>query len=121
MALRFSHPLEVLHPRQPKLGGGDMIRVLSHLLAEKIQLAGGRRKKLLRKGRQEGPQCETTGFETTVKEECEEGSEVECRKVNVTMYRVELGNRCKTMFDQKCNVTYKDVPTEKCSPYLRNR
>ena len=44
--------------------------------------------------------CETTGFETKVSEECEEGSNIECKKVNVTQFRTEIKPRCKTLFDQ---------------------
>ena len=65
--------------------------------------------------------CETTGFETKVREECEEVSNIECKKVNVTQFRTEIKPRCKTMFDQICNVTYNDVPKHKCTPKQRNR
>ena len=65
--------------------------------------------------------CEITGYETNIREECTEVSNVECKKINVTMYRPEITQRCKTSFDQTCNVTYKDVPTDKCSPTKRNR
>ena len=60
-------------------------------------------------------------FETNLREECEEVSNVECKRINVTMYRPEIRERCRTSFDQSCNVTYKDVPTDKCAPRLRNR
>ena len=66
-------------------------------------------------------ECEVVGYETKVREECEEVSNIECKKINVTMYRPEIRQRCKTSFDQTCNVTYKDVPTDKCSPTERNR
>ena len=65
--------------------------------------------------------CETTGFETRVREECEEVSNIECKKVNVTQFRTEIKPRCKTMFDQICNVTYNDVPKHKCTRKQRNR
>ena len=137
---RLNTPIEVIPSPQPrgKLNDKEVIKALSLLLSEKItgkeqkQTKGDilndaliKKESLeeLRKGRQFGgvPQCETTGFETTIREECEEVSNIECKKVNVTMVRNEIGNRCKTMFDQKCNVTYKDVPTSKCSPYQRTR
>ena len=66
-------------------------------------------------------ECELQGYETNIREECEEVSNIECKKVNVTMYRPEIRQRCKTSFDQICNVTYKDVPTDKCSPTKKNR
>ena len=66
-------------------------------------------------------ECEVTGYETNIREECEEVSNIECKKVNVTMYRPEIKKRCKTSFDQTCNVTYKDVPSHKCSPTKKNK
>ena len=51
-------------------------------------------------------ECEVTGFETRVREECEEISEIQCKKVNVTYYRNEIRSRCKTLFDQTYNITY---------------
>ena len=60
-------------------------------------------------------ECETTGFETRMREDCEEISEIQCKTVNVTQYRTELRPRCKTLFDQTCNVTYAENPANKCS------
>ena len=84
-------------------------------------------KERLREGRQfdgfasANGDCEITGYETNIREECEEVSTIECKKVNVTKVRSEIRPRCKTLFDQKCNVTYNDVPTKKCSPKKINR
>ena len=66
-------------------------------------------------------ECEVTGFETRVREECEEISEIQCKKVNVTYYRNEIRSRCKTLFDQTCNITYTEVPKNKCSQIQRER
>ena len=79
-----------------------------------------------REGRQEGfegvlGECEITGFEVMVREECEKGSEIQCEKVNVTKFRTEIVNKCKTLFDNKCEVTYNDVPTQKCMQKQKNK
>ena len=66
-------------------------------------------------------QCETTGFETRMREECEEITELECKNVNITLYRTELRPRCKTMFDQTCNVTYTEMPANKCSQVKKKK
>ena len=61
-------------------------------------------------------ECMTNGFETTVSEDCVEVTEDECRPINVTRYRTEIVNRCKTHLDKSCNVTHIDVPHEVCLP-----
>ena len=62
-------------------------------------------------------QCETTGFETRTREECEEVSETECKPITVTKYRTEIVNKCEVKTDsKKCNVTYSGVPRQKCLP-----
>ena len=61
-------------------------------------------------------ECLTNGFETNVREDCVEAVEVECGPVNVTRYRTEIVNRCKTLVDKTCNVTRIDVPHEVCLP-----
>ena len=65
--------------------------------------------------------CEDRGFETRVREECEEINEIECKKVDITNFRTEIKNRCKTLFDQTCNVNYNDVPAHKCFQKQRNK
>ena len=65
--------------------------------------------------------CETTGFEVMQREECEEVTEIKCEKVNVTRFRNTIVNKCQTLFDQKCNVTYSDIPEQKCLPKQRKR
>ena len=102
----------------------EMVKVLSHLLADKVE----EEESLTKRTERQFPgfasplgECEVVGFETNVREECDEVSNIECKRVNVTRYRPEIRERCKTSFDQSCNVTYKDVPTDKCTPRKRNR
>ena len=58
--------------------------------------------------------CEVTDFEEKKRQECEEVSETECRPVVVTKFRTELVRKCKTFTDQRCNVTYTEVPRQAC-------
>ena len=69
-----------------------------------------------RQGSDSLEECETTGFETMVREECQEASEIECNPVTVTRYKSEIVKRCKTLVDKTCNVTYTNVPKEECEP-----
>ena len=61
-------------------------------------------------------QCETTGFETRTREECEEVSETECKPITLTKYRTEIVNKCEVKTDKKCDVTFNGVPRQKCVP-----
>ena len=45
-----------------------------------------------------------------------EVKETECKDVEVTKFKSEIKNVCKTKQDQACNVTMKDVPTQECLP-----
>ena len=66
--------------------------------------------------------CETTGFETRTREECEEVTETECRPIMVKKIRTEIVEKCETLLDRKtCNVTYRGVPTQQCSPKTSKR
>ena len=65
--------------------------------------------------------CTTTGYEVSTREECEEVNEIKCEPINITKYTVEIVNKCKTLVDQSCNVTYIDVPSQRCQPKPRNR
>ena len=66
--------------------------------------------------------CETTGFETRTREECEEVTEVECRPIMVKKIRTEIIEKCETLLDRKtCNVTYIGVPKQQCSPRTSKR
>jgi hypothetical protein len=61
-------------------------------------------------------ECETQGFETRTREECNEVSEIECNPIQVTKYKTEIVQRCRTLTDKKCEVLYTEVPKEKCEP-----
>ena len=65
--------------------------------------------------------CEVTGFETRTREECEEAFEVECRPIQVKKIRTEIYEKCETMLDKKCNVSYTGVPKQQCSPKMSKR
>jgi hypothetical protein len=126
-------------PRHSRRGlsDRDIVDALSRLISDQneeeessqfaTEMETEMKNEKLREGRQfdgfasANGDCEITGFETNIREECEEVSTIECKKVNVTEFRTEIKPRCKTLFDQKCNVTYNDVPTQKCSPRKRNR
>ena len=58
--------------------------------------------------------CEVTDFEEMTRQECEEVKETECQPVKVTKFRTELVTKCKTFTDQRCNVTYTEVPRQAC-------
>ena len=66
--------------------------------------------------------CETTGFETRTREECEEVFEVDCKPIQVKKIRTEIVEKCETLLDRKtCNVTYRGVPKQQCSPRTSKR
>ena len=131
--------ITAISPRHSRggLSDGDIVDALSRLISDKndreesskfdTEMETEMEKERLREGRQfdgfasANGHCEITGYETNIREECEEVSTIECKKVNVTKFRSEIRPRCKTLFDQKCNVTYNDVPTQKCSPKKINR
>ena len=58
--------------------------------------------------------CEVTDFEEKTRQECEEVKETECQPVKVTKFKTELVRKCKTFTDQRCNVTYTEVPRQAC-------
>ena len=60
--------------------------------------------------------CETTGFETQIKEKSEEVTEVEYRPMMVKKIRTTIVEKCHTLLERKtCNVTYIGMPKQ-CSP-----
>ena len=65
--------------------------------------------------------CEVTGFETRTREECEEAFEVECRPIKVKKIRTEIIEKCETLLDKTCNVSYTGVPKQQCSPKMSKR
>ena len=133
-ARRFIKMNPPKHSRAERLSNKEIVKALSRLLSVTTEpedlFTAEETVTLIELGREarqfpgfSNPRgnCEITGYETNIREECTEVSNVECKKINVTMYRPEITQRCKTSFDQTCNVTYKDVPTDKCSPTKRNR
>ena len=112
-----------------ELSDQELMKALSILLSENDQ--GDEESEVAKLRDREGRQgdgfvnpngnCEVTGFETRVRNECEEVTEVECTPVNVTKTRSEIVNRCKTEIDKICDLTFNDVPTQKCSPKQTNR
>ena len=124
-----------------ELSDEDILKALTILLAEAEGVEGssenkdksednrgksaGRRQRE-RQARQNGFEgalgnCETTGFEVRNREECNEVTEIKCETVNITKFRNTIVEKCQTLFDQKCNVTFNDVPKQKCSPKQRNK
>ena len=68
----------------------------------KASSPGGKRQ-LPRHGRQEFREpkqiqegCETTGYETTIREECTKIVEAVCENVTVTKFRPKIERKCKT-------------------------
>ena len=51
----------------------------------------------------------------------QEVRETECREVQVTNFRMEIKQECKTKHDQACNVTMKEVPTQECQPSIEEK
>ena len=83
-------------------------------------------------------ECETAGFERRQREECQEViftaciktffdlqpfpfqvPSLECNMVNVTKYRTEIVNKCKSIVDRECHVVDEQVPKEECVPSQR--
>ena len=133
-ARRLIRKIPPKNSRAERLSNKEIVKALSRLLSDTTEpedlFTAEETDTLIEQGREarqfpgfSNPRgnFEITGYETNIREECTEVSNVECKKINVTMYRPEITQRCKTSFDQTCNVTYKDVPTDKCSPTKRNR
>ena len=51
----------------------------------------------------------------------QEVRETECRDVEVTKFRMEIKQECKTKHDQACNITMKEVPTQECQPSIEEK
>ena len=66
-------------------------------------------------------ECELVGFEFRNATECNEVFEVECGPANVTKYRTELVDKCKTVIDRKCDLRMIEVPQQKCQERLQNK
>ena len=65
--------------------------------------------------------CEQTGFQTYQREQCEEVFETECKPTEVAKFRTEIVSKCKTMIDQSCNITMREVPRQECTPTEEKR
>ena len=72
-------------------------------------------------GFQQDEVCEVTGFESRKREECKEVRETECKEVEVTKFRMEIKQECKTKHDQACNITMKEVPSQECQPSIEEK
>jgi len=59
-------------------------------------------------------ECETTGFETNVREECDEVTVTECNPIKTLKSMPTIETVCKTVVKDNCTVQYKDIPTEVC-------
>ena len=51
----------------------------------------------------------------------QEVRETECKEVQVTNFRMEIKQECKTKHDQACNITMKEVPTQECQPSIEEK
>ena len=65
--------------------------------------------------------CEVTGFESRVREECEEVSEVECTPIEVKKIKTEIREKCEVKLNKTCEVQFSPAPTEKCHPTTKRR
>ena len=98
-ARRFLRPSRPHHSRADQLRNKDIAKALSLLLSDNTETEDmfaddeetDAPKERGREARQfpgfENPlgNCEITGYETNIREECTEVSNVECKKINVTM------------------------------------
>ena len=51
----------------------------------------------------------------------QEVRETECKEVEITKFRMEIKQECKTKHDQACNITMKEVPTQECQPSIEEK
>ena len=65
--------------------------------------------------------CVQVGVEFLNKTECKEVFEIECEDVNVTKYRTEIGDKCETIIDKRCDLRMTEVPEQKCNERMRNK
>ena len=63
--------------------------------------------------------CTTTGYETRLRELCEEILETKCKAIKNVEYRKEIQVRCDTRLQQKCNTTIRERPREVCKEISR--
>ena len=65
--------------------------------------------------------CEVTGFETRVREECEEVSEIDCRPIQVKKIRTEIRQQCDVKLNKTCDVVFNPAPKDQCSLVMEKR
>ena len=65
--------------------------------------------------------CEVTGFETRVREECEDVSEIECRPIQVKKVRTEIRQQCDVKLNKTCDVVFNPAPKDLCSLVMEKR
>ena len=51
----------------------------------------------------------------------QEVRETECKEVEITKFRMEIKQECKTKHDQACNITMKEVPSQECQPSIEEK
>ena len=118
------------------LSDQDILEVLSDIILESegirkgrqnsdVELVTGKKQsadqRSIRGGFVPGERCELIGFEFTNKTECNEIFEIECGPANVTKFRTELVDKCRTVIDKKCNLRMIEVPERKCQERLQNK
>jgi len=74
-----------------------------------------------REPRQIEESCETTGYETQIREDCKTLVETVCNNVTVTRFRPDIDEKCTTRIDQKCRPTKTDIPQRQCTPRYEKR
>jgi len=65
--------------------------------------------------------CVTTGYDTRIRELCEEVLETICKPTTEVKYRKEIQTRCDTRIQQKCNTTTRERPREVCTERTRTQ
>ena len=65
--------------------------------------------------------CEVTGFETRVREECEDVSEIDCRPIQVKKIRTEIRQQCDVKLNKTCDVVFNPAPKDQCSLVMEKR
>ena len=65
--------------------------------------------------------CEVTGFESRIREECEEVSEIECKPIQVKKIRTEIRQKCEVMLNKTCDVVFNPAPKNQCMPTVSKR
>ena len=65
--------------------------------------------------------CEVTGFESRLREECEEVSEIDCKPIQVKKIRTEIREKCEVMLNKTCSVVFNPEPKNECKPTTSKR